>query len=149
MTCIAKYVDDPTAKALLREKDKEKPDENGSIGTPATRASIIVGLIKHGYLTDDGKHVISTKKAREFYRILPDEVKKADMTAYWWALQEDIPHRRTRLPCTDGRVLETVTRIVHTDYPRLSEDLLKELSTRRFSKPSQPGQMPSMRQSRH
>lgn len=128
MTCIAKYVDDPTAKALLREKDKEKPDENGSIGTPATRASIIVGLIKHGYLTDDGKHVISTKKAREFYRILPDEVKKADMTAYWWALQEDIRTGARDYHVLTDSVLETVTRIVHTDYPRLSEDLLKELA---------------------
>lgn len=128
MTCIAKYVDDPEAKALLRQKDKGKPDENGSIGTPATRASIIVGLIKHGYLQEDGKHVISTRKAREFYRILPDEIKKADMTAYWWALQEDIRTGSRDYHVLTDSVLETVTHIVHTDYPRLPDDLLKELS---------------------
>lgn len=128
MTCIAKYVDDPKAKALLREKDKGKPDENGSIGTPATRASIILGLIKHGYLVDDGKHVISTQKAREFYRILPDEIKKADMTAYWWALQEDIRTGARDYHVLTDSVLETVTHIVNTQYPKLSDSLLAELA---------------------
>lgn len=127
MTCIAKYVDDPKAKALLREKDKGKPDENGSIGTPATRASIILGLIKHGYLIDDGKHVVSTQKAREFYRILPDEIKKADMTAYWWALQEDIRTGASDYHILTDSVLETVTHIVNTQYPKLPDSLLTEL----------------------
>lgn len=131
MTCIAKYVDDPKAKALLREKDKDKPDENGSIGTPATRASIILGLIKHGYLVDDGKHVISTQKAREFYRILPDEIKKADMTAYWWALQEDIRTGARDYHVLTDSVLDTVTHIVHTQYPKLPDKLLAELAAGR------------------
>ena len=131
MTCIAKYVDDPKAKALLREKDKDKPDENGSIGTPATRASIILGLIKHGYLVDDGKYVISTQKAREFYRILPDEIKKADMTAYWWALQEDIRTGVRDYHVLTDSVLDTVTHIVHTQYPKLSDKLLAELAAGR------------------
>jgi DNA topoisomerase-3 len=131
MTCIAKYVDDPKAKALLREKDKDKPDENGSIGTPATRASIILGLINHGYLVDDGKHVISTQKAREFYRILPDEIKKADMTAYWWALQEDIRTGVRDYHVLTDSVLDTVTHIVHTQYPKLPDDLLVKLASER------------------
>ncbi|MBM6927509.1 hypothetical protein H6B51_16720 [Pseudoflavonifractor phocaeensis] len=131
MTCIAKYVDDPKAKALLREKDKDKPDENGSIGTPATRAGIILGLINHGYLVDDGKHVISTEKAREFYRILPDEIKKADMTAYWWALQEDIRTGVRDYHVLTDSVLDTVTHIIHTQYPKLPDALLTKLAAER------------------
>lgn len=90
MTCISKYVDDPKIKQILKDKDKGKKGENGSIGTPATRDKIIEKLIKRGYLQDDGKHLISTPLGRDFYSMLPDDIKKADMTALWWTIQEDI-----------------------------------------------------------
>ena len=128
MSCIAKYVEDNEVKALLKEKDKGKQGENGSIGTPATRAAIVVGLVNHGYLEDDGKRVISTPKAREFYRILPDEVKKADMTAYWWVMQEDVRTGKDDYHILTNSVLETVRTIVHTKYPLLSEELRSQLA---------------------
>ncbi len=94
MTRIAKYIDDPYIKQLLLEKDKDKKGENGSIGTSATRPFIIKQLIARGYLTEkkEGKRMvlISTPKGRDFYVMLPDEVKKADLTAKWWSIQEDI-----------------------------------------------------------
>ena len=90
MTRIAKYVTDPEVKKMLLEKDKDKKGENGSIGTSATRSTIIDSLITKGYVAEDGKRLISTELGRELYRILPDEIKKADMTAKWWAIQEDI-----------------------------------------------------------
>lgn len=142
MTCIAKYVDDPNAKALLREKDKGKPGENGSIGTPATRAGIILGLIDHGYLVEDGKHIISTPKAREFYRVLPDEIKKADMTAYWWVLQEDIRAGTRDYHVLTDSVLDTITHIIHTDYPKLSSELLNTLAQGRSASAKSLGPCP-------
>ncbi len=45
MTRIAKYVTDPEVKKMLLEKDKDKKGENGSIGTSATRSTIIDSLI--------------------------------------------------------------------------------------------------------
>lgn len=94
MTRISKYVDDPEIKKLLLEKDKEKKGENGSIGTSATRAEIIKKLIAIGFLEEkkEGKKeiLISTDKGRKFYSLLPDEIKKADTTAKWWVIQEDI-----------------------------------------------------------
>lgn len=94
MTRISKYVDDPEIKKLLLEKDKEKKGENGSIGTSATRAEIIKKLISIGFLEEkkEGKKevLISTEKGRKFYSLLPDEIKKADITAKWWVIQEDI-----------------------------------------------------------
>ena len=101
---------------------------DSSIGTPATRAAIVVGLVNHGYLEDDGKRVISTPKAREFYRILPDEVKKADMTAYWWVMQEDVRTGKDDYHILTNSVLETVRTIVHTKYPMLSEELRSQLA---------------------
>ena len=86
MTCISKYVKDPKIKQLLLSKDEGKEGERGSIGTSATRSGIIESLVKRGFLREDGKKVISTALGRELYRILPDEIKKADMTAEWWSI---------------------------------------------------------------
>lgn len=90
MTRISKYVDDPKIKEILKRKDKDKEGENGSIGTSATRASIIQNLIKRGYIKEEKDKVISTELGREYYNILPDEWKKADLTAKWWLIQEEI-----------------------------------------------------------
>lgn len=94
MTKISKYVDDPEIKKLLLQKDAGKKGENGSIGTSATRASIIKKLIDDGYLEERkerGKAALhSTEMGRKFYDLLPDQVKKADVTAKWWSMQEDI-----------------------------------------------------------
>lgn len=90
MTRISKYVTDENIKKLLLAKDAGKEGENGSIGTSATRSGIIENLVKRGFLKEEGKKLISTPLGRELYKILPDEIKKADMTAKWWAIQEDI-----------------------------------------------------------
>lgn len=90
MTRISKYVDDQEIKEILKRKDKDKEGENGSIGTSATRASIIQNLIKRGYIKEEKDKVISTELGREYYNILPDEWKKADLTAKWWIIQEEI-----------------------------------------------------------
>ena len=90
MTRISKYVDDPEIKEILKRKDKDKEGENGSIGTSATRASIIQNLLKRGYIKEEKDKIISTELGREYYKILPDEWKKADLTAKWWIIQEEI-----------------------------------------------------------
>lgn len=90
MTRISKYVDDPNIKDILKRKDKDKEGENGSIGTSATRSNIVQNLIKRGYIKEEKDKVISTELGREYYNILPDEWKKADLTAKWWIIQEEI-----------------------------------------------------------
>lgn len=116
MTRIAKYVDDPEVKKLLLEKDKDKKGENGSIGTSATRPFIITQLISRGYLSEkkEGKRtvLISTPKGRDFYAMLPDEIKKADMTAKWWTIQEDIKQGTATPQQMAKDVLATVSSII-------------------------------------
>ena len=112
MTRIAKYVDDPEVKRLLLLKDKDKKGENGSIGTSATRSAIIDILIKRGYIVEKGRALISTPLGREFYQMLPDEIKKADMTARWWAMQEDIRSGEQDYIYLVESVLETVRDII-------------------------------------
>lgn len=120
MTRIARYVDDPDIKQLLLLKDKDKKGENGSIGTPATRSSIIETLIKRGYLAEKGKTLISTQLGRDFYHILPNEIKKADLTAKWWAMQEDIRSGERDYMYLVNNVLDTVRGIINKEYDRIS-----------------------------
>lgn len=90
LTRVAKYVRDPKLKALLIEKDKDKAGEHGGIGTPATRDSIIKGLFERGFLLEQGKNIVSSPVAREYYNILPDQAKYPDMTAIWHDQQQSI-----------------------------------------------------------
>lgn len=47
---VADFVTDPVIKKLLKDKDRDKKDEHGGIGTPATRASILETL-KNGTIS--------------------------------------------------------------------------------------------------
>ena len=92
MASIAKYVTDPEVKAILKQKDDGKKGEHGSIGTTATRASIIEKLKERGYLEDVKGKIRSTDKARAFYHLLPPEirgsVRKNDPTeSLLWGLE--------------------------------------------------------------
>ena len=120
MTSISKYVDDPKIKQTLKDKDKGKKGENGSIGTPATRDKIIDTLIKRGYIEDNGKNLISTQLGRDFYNLLPDDVKKADMTALWWTIQEDIKEGKASAEDMCKSVLENFKRNMEKDYSSVS-----------------------------
>lgn len=114
LTRIVKYVSDPKIKELLLKKDDGKKGENGSIGTTATRAMIIDNLVKRGYLTMSDKHIISTAKGRVFYNALPDEIKKADTTAVWYAHQEAIIDGREEANNLTESVLKTINHVIAT-----------------------------------
>ena len=126
MTRIARYVTDPESKRLLLAKDRDKEGENGSIGTVATRGPIIDKLVERGYFREEGKKLISTPLGRELYRILPDELKKPDMTARWWAIQEDIQQGALPWTALPDSVMESIRRVVATEYPKVDMDLIPE-----------------------
>lgn len=122
MTCISKYVTDKNIKELLLAKDEGKEGEKGSIGTSATRSSIIENLIKRGFVKEEGKKLISTPLGRELYRILPDEIKKADMTAQWWSYQEDIQLGKKNYNTLITSVLAVIQKIIDNSdsYPLIN-----------------------------
>jgi len=119
MTRIAKYVVDPEAKRLLIEKDKEKDNENGSIGTPATRESIVKGLISRGLLQQQKRNLVPTQKGIELYDIIPDEFRLADTTAKWWVIQEDIRAGNAEPNDLIHNVLDTVKDFLAKPIPRM------------------------------
>lgn len=104
MTSISKYVKNEEIKKILKEKDKGKTGENGSIGTPATRASIIQNLFDKGYLIKVNNSIESTDLARKFLEILPEYLKEPDLTAKWWVIQEEIKENKA----TKDKLLELV-----------------------------------------
>lgn len=121
MSVISKYVEDPKIKAMLLEKDKAKTDENGSIGTVATRADIIKGLLERQYLEPVGKGsaIRSTALGREMCSILPKELTEPELTAVWWTVQEDIKAGKASPPDLTGMVLGFVEHCLDTDYPKI------------------------------
>lgn len=57
--------------------------EKKGLGTPATRAAIIEGIVKNGYAERKGKQIISTELGQKVIAVVPDEVKSAKLTADW------------------------------------------------------------------
>lgn len=75
MTGIARFVEDKTLKAILRETD--------GLGTEATRAGILDTLFKRQLLKRQGKTIIASEAGRGLIHALPKESTYPDMTAHW------------------------------------------------------------------
>ncbi len=80
---VADFVTDPVIKKLLKDKDRDKKDEHGGIGTPATRASILETLKKRNYITQEKGKLIPTDTGYALIDALPDIAVNPDMTALW------------------------------------------------------------------
>ncbi|TVO39898.1 DNA topoisomerase 3 [Vibrio algivorus] len=96
MTRAAKFIDDLELKKALEAKDEGSSDQ-GSIGTEATRASILEKLAKNTTLISIGKEKgykeavwKTTQQGQEFCKALPDEVIKPDISAKWAQMQAQI-----------------------------------------------------------
>lgn len=87
---VADFVSDPRIKQLLKEKDKDKKDEHGGIGTPATRAAIIETLKKREYISLDKGKFVPTDAGLALIDALPATATQPDMTALWAEKQADI-----------------------------------------------------------
>ncbi|WP_284691939.1 DNA topoisomerase III [Pseudomonas oligotrophica] len=75
MKNVARLVDDPRLKQKLK-------DTTG-IGTEATRASIIQGLLERGYLTRQGKALAATAAAFSLIDAVPRPLADPGTTAIW------------------------------------------------------------------
>ena len=75
MTGIARYVQDPELRKILKDTD--------GLGTEATRAGIIELLFTREFLTRSGKQIRSTQAGRGLIHSLPEIASTPDMTARW------------------------------------------------------------------
>ena len=75
MKGIARWVSDPRLKQKLKETT--------GIGTEATRAGIISGLITRGYLLQQGRTVRASNTARALIHAIPAAIADPGTTALW------------------------------------------------------------------
>lgn len=75
-----------TLLSAMEHAGQENYDENSEkkgLGTPATRAGTIEGLVKKGYAERKGKQIVATEKGVNLIAVVPDEVKSAKLTSDW------------------------------------------------------------------
>ncbi|MBZ2387317.1 topoisomerase C-terminal repeat-containing protein [Anaerococcus murdochii] len=83
----AYYNDDSLLKAMktagsgLYEKGLEI--ERTGLGTTATRADIIEGLIKNGYIARSKKYIVITELGKQLLSVAPDKLKEIELTVNW------------------------------------------------------------------
>lgn len=65
------------------QENYDEDSEKKGLGTPATRAGTIEGLIKHGYAERKGKKITATEKGVNLINVVPEEVKSPQLTAEW------------------------------------------------------------------
>jgi len=75
MKGVAKYVSDPRLKQILKETT--------GIGTEATRAGIIKGLLARGYLVAKGRSVRASDTAFTLIDAIPQAIADPGLTAVW------------------------------------------------------------------
>lgn len=123
MASVAKYVEDPVLKEALKAKDAGKEGEHGGIGTVATRAKILEGLIVHGLLARKGKSIVSTPMGRRFYAAVPQDISGPDLTAKWWLIQQEVAEGRQDADAVQLAVAEVIrTHIAGDAYRGVSLD---------------------------
>lgn len=72
--------------AYMETKDKAMAKtlgETGGLGTVATRADIIEKLFGSFLLEKKGKEIYLTSKARQLLKLVPEDLKKPELTADW------------------------------------------------------------------
>lgn len=89
MKNAARFVTDERLKQRLRETE--------GLGTEATRAGLIQGLIDKGFLKKKGKQILATEQANALIDSLPDLLKNPGLTALWEQALNQIAERTMTL----------------------------------------------------
>lgn len=107
MEGAGKLVDDDELRAAMAEK---------GLGTPATRAAIIEGLLDERYLVRQGRELQPTAKAFSLLTLLRglgiEELTKPELTGDWEHRLKEIEHGRLRRDTFMQGIAEMTRRIV-------------------------------------
>nr|CAA6829430.1 MAG: DNA topoisomerase III (EC [uncultured Thiotrichaceae bacterium] len=135
MTGIARYVNDPAIKKILRETD--------GLGTEATRAGIIELLFRREFLMRKGKEIRATEVGRQLITSLPENMGSPDMTAHWESQLEAISQREMKygqfmLPMAEGlaQLVSEVAQVNFRGLQGMGKAPAKKFSKKRVSKKS-------------
>ena len=77
-------MENPVKYMQTRDKDSVKVlGETGGLGTVATRAEIIDKLFNNFMLEKKGQDIYLTSKAKQLLELVPEDLKKPELTASW------------------------------------------------------------------
>lgn len=91
-------MENPVSYMETKDRDMAKTlGETGGLGTVATRADIIEKLFSSFLLEKKGKDILLTSKAKQLLNLVPEDLKKPELTADWeMKLSEIAAGKRTR-----------------------------------------------------
>lgn len=100
------YTEATLLSAMERAGNDEYDDntEKKGLGTPATRAGIIEGLVKTEYIQRKGKQITATEKGVSLIAVVPDEVKSPKLTAEWEMQLQQIEHGQADAAAFMGKI---------------------------------------------
>jgi DNA topoisomerase-3 len=107
MEGAGKLIDDDELREAMQEK---------GLGTPATRSSIIEGLINEKYMVRDGRELIPTAKAFQLMTLLRglavEELTKPELTGNWEYQLAQMEHGKLSRDAFMAEIAEMTQRIV-------------------------------------
>ncbi|APO83317.1 DNA topoisomerase III [Pseudomonas sp. GD03817] len=106
MKTIANQVADPRLKQTLKD--------SCGLGTEATRAAIIQGLIDHGYLTKKKRSLAASAAAHTLIEAVPPEVADPVLTALWEQALDRIESGQLSVETFLAKQAEWLTRLVRS-----------------------------------
>jgi DNA topoisomerase-3 len=107
MEGAGKLIDDDELRAAMHEK---------GLGTPATRAATIEGLINEKYMFRDGRDLVPTAKAFQLMTLLRgldiDDLTKPELTGDWEFKLAEMEHGRLKREAFMREIAQMAERIV-------------------------------------
>ncbi|WP_449432030.1 DNA topoisomerase III [Pseudomonas putida] len=103
------------ANQVAEPRLKQKLKESCGLGTEATRAAIIQGLIDHGYLTKKKRSLAASAAAHTLIEAVPPEVADPVMTALWEQALDRIESGQLSVEAFLAKQAEWLTRLVRSN----------------------------------
>ncbi|SFB66252.1 DNA topoisomerase-3 [Ruminococcus albus] len=106
MENIDRRIDDKELKSYVKER---------GLGTPATRAQIIEGLISAKYIERKKKLLLITDFGRKYNSALPENIKSAELTAHWEQMLADIEQGKCGEEDFMNEIIKNVNDVIAND----------------------------------
>ncbi|WP_409260041.1 DNA topoisomerase III [Pseudomonas sp. KCJK8806] len=103
------------ANQVAEPRLKQKLKDSSGLGTEATRAAIIQGLIDHGYLTKKKRSLAASAAAHTLIEAVPPEVADPVMTALWEQALDRIESGHLSVETFLAKQAEWLTRLVRSN----------------------------------
>lgn len=103
------------ANQVAEPRLKQKLKDSRGLGTEATRAAIIQGLIDHGYLTKKKRSLAASAAAHTLIEAVPPEVADPVMTALWEQALDRIESGQMSVESFLAKQAEWLTRLVRSN----------------------------------